>query len=147
MRLIVLAGLVSVEKTELAVMLAQYFVRRGQTVTLIDNVSRTPMPPVEAVQQVRIEDDPAPVLLSTLENLTSDVVIFAASETVPPDVLFLLLDDVQQQLPALAVQTLALIDTRTCDCFPQFRVSLESYADGVINLPVEWASVLEEIAG
>lgn len=147
MRLIALAGLVSVEKTELAVMLAQYFVRRGQTVTLIDNVSRTPMPPVEAVQQVRIEDDPAPSLLSTLENLTSDVVIFAASETVPPDALFLLLDDVQQQLPALAVQTLALIDTRTCDCFPQFRVSLESYADGVINLPVEWASVLEEIAG
>ncbi len=78
--------------------------------------------------------------------MTSEIIILTASETLPPDDLFVLLDDVKERRPDLAIQTIALIDTRTCDCFPQFRLSLEAYADRIIHLPAVWSDVVKEVA-
>lgn len=145
MRLIVLAGLVSVEKTALATQLAQHFIQAGQSVLLIDNVSRVPLAEAGPVPVVRITGDLRDGLLPALAETSAQVVLLAASETIQPDDLSVLLDDVKRQHPALAVQFVALVDTRTCDCFPQFRISLESYADAVINLPAAWQTVLQAL--
>lgn len=147
MRLIVLSGLVTVEKNVLALELADIFVAQGQRVTLIDNGQRLPVDEagVPGAALVRLEGDLAGSLLPTLDSITSDVVLLAVSETVQPDVLFMLLDEVRQVRPDVEVQTLALIDTRTCDCFPQYRQSLEAYADVVVNLPVRAVEVVAKI--
>ncbi|HLV36492.1 MAG TPA: hypothetical protein VKY59_15305 [Spirillospora sp.] len=148
MRLIVLAGLVSIEKIELAVALAQHFMQTGQSVTVIDNVRRLPLDnsQLDDVVAVRIDGALGAQLIPALSGLPDDVVILAASETISPDDLSLLLDDARQQIPGLDVQMLALIDTRTCDCFPQFRVSLEAYADRVVNLPAAINEVVEVLS-
>lgn len=142
MRLIVLAGLVSVEKTELAARLAGHYTQAGLSVTLLDNGSRLP---AQIHGALRVGDLRAE-LLPLLQAVTSEVVILAASETLLPDDLFVLLSDMKQQLSGLTVQTIALIDTRTCDCFPQFRLSLEAEADVVIHLPALWSDVVKEVA-
>jgi hypothetical protein len=63
-----------------------------------------------------------------------------------PDALFVLLDELREQNPALEITTLALLDTRTCDCFPHLLVSLEEYADAAVYLPLETDEVLELIS-
>lgn len=148
MRLIVLAGLVSIEKIELAAALAQHFMQAGQSVTVMDNVSRLPLDDsrLDDVVAVRIDGALGAQLIPALSGLPGDVVILAASETISPDELLLLLDDARRQISGLEVQMLALIDTRTCDCFPQFRVSLETYADGVVNLPAAINEVVEVLS-
>ena len=145
MRLIVLTGLVSVEKLALAVELAEHIVARGQSVSLIDNVRRLQIENVDTgdVALIRVESDLESGLLPALQSLSSDVVILAVSESVQPDALFTLLDSLHDTLSRLDVKTLALIDTRTCDCFPQFRVTLEEYADYTVNLPVDVSDVVE----
>lgn len=148
MKLIVLTGLVAVEKLQLAADLARYYIAAGETVTVLDHVSRMPLaeanlPP--AVTNIRLEGDLEPSLLH-LREPASDVVILAASETLPPDALFVLLDGLSAQLPDLDVQTLALVDTRTCDCFPMMRESLENYADVTLYLPFTFEAVMRVLA-
>jgi hypothetical protein len=147
MRVIVLAGLVSVEKIELAAVLAKRLIDAGQTVTVIDHQSRMPLHDVrfDGTLRARIDGDLQDGLLPALTDAVSDAVLLLVSETVPPDDLFTLLDDARRAAPALDVYTLALIDTRTCDCFPEFRVTLEAYADEVVRLPAVWDDVAEGI--
>lgn len=148
MRLIVLAGLVSVEKIELAVELGQYLVDTGSTVTIIDNVRRLAVDEfgLNSTALIRLGGELRDSLLSALEAATTDVALLAVAETMPPDDLFLLLHDLRDSLPGLEIQTLALIDTRTCDCFPQLRVSLEEGADVVVNLPAQAGEVMERLS-
>jgi hypothetical protein len=147
MRLIVLAGLVTVEKTAGAVELTQYFARAGQIVTILDHASRIPVDAegLGGVTLIRLEGDLQASLSLTLAGLSSEIAILVASESLPPDDLFLLLDDLRSQIPSLEMQTIALIDTRTCDCFPQFRVTLESCADAVVRLPVAAGEFIEVV--
>ncbi len=144
MRLIVLTGLVAVEKLHLAAELADHYTATGDTVTIIDNVSRLTFEAVQSatVDVVRLEGDLSGQLLSMLRETRSSLVVLTVSETTPPDKLFLLLDDMQTHRPDLDVQTLALVDTRTCDCFPVVRETLEDYADATFHLPVTLAEVL-----
>ena len=81
-----------------------------------------------------------------VDELSTDIVLLAVSETIAPDALFVLLDDLRDQHPALVLQSLALFDTRTCDCFPHLRVSLEEYADAAVYLPLGLDDVLEVLA-
>ncbi len=145
MHLITLAGLVSVEKGELTIGLAQHFAQAGMAVTVIDNIGRLPLDTKHLwqVDYVRLQTDLPAELPLVIEQLDSDVVLLAANETIAPDDLFVLLDDLQQ--PDLRLQTLALIDTRTCDCFPQVRENLETHADVVINLPATVAEVIAKL--
>jgi hypothetical protein len=142
MRLITLAGLVSVEKSDLTIGLAQHFAQAGQSVTVLDNISRLPMDTTYLwqVDYVRLGGDLSVELPPVLEQIDSEVVLLGASETLPPDDLIVLLDGLQGQY--LRKQTIALIDTRTCDCFPQVRETLEAHADIIINLPVEFSEML-----
>ena len=138
-RLIALTGLVSVEKAEIAQALAHHYATQGSTVTLIDNIARFA---IESETAIRLNGDIAHYLAPTLDHIASDVVVLAAAETANPDDLFTALDALHAEY---AVYTLALIDTRTCDCFPALRQALETYADAVIQLPTEFDTVLEAL--
>lgn len=144
MLLIVLTGLVSVEKAEAAAHLAGKAAGRGQRVTVLDNIARLPMPADGfAEPPMRITGDISRVLPQVLDHLEADVAILAAAETTNPDDLFVTLDALHDTHPHVGVRTIALIDLRTCDCFPQIRERLELYADHVLNLPVEWEANLD----
>ena len=142
-----LAGLVSVEKIELAAALTQRFGQEGKTVTVIDDLRRMPADDArfDGAARVRLSGDLRESLLPGLAEITSDVALLLVSETAWPDDLFTLLDEARQRIPALDVYSLALIDTRTCDCFPEFRVTLEAYADEVVSLPAAWEDVVEGV--
>jgi hypothetical protein len=45
----------------------------------------------------------------------------------------------------MEIQLLALIDLRTCDCFPTMRERLEAYADTVVMLPYNLEEVLSDV--
>lgn len=143
----VLAGLVSVEKAEMAAALARHLTQAGQSVTIIDHSRRVPLAADAAadVPVIRLTGDLQTGLLPLLAGLTSAVIILTVSETLAPDALFTLLDDVRQQRPDLDVRTAALIDSRTCDCFPHFRASLEAGSDVIVRLPVGAGQGLEAL--
>ena len=144
MKLIVLTGLVAIEKAELALELAEHTMQQGQSVTVLDNIARMPLQ-TTAVPVQRIEGDSLEQLSYWLTDVNSDVVILAVSEQVHPDTLFVMLDNLYNQFDTIEIQTLALIDTRTCDCFPHVRESLEEYADVVVMLPYSLDEVLNNV--
>ena len=146
--MIVLIGLVTVEKITLALDLARQHVDAGRTVTVIDNVRQLAVDGsgLIGIEVIRLEGDLRDGLWAVIEGVTSDVILLAVSETMPPDDLFLLLADLRNALPQIEIQTLALIDTRTCDCFPQLRAQLEDYADVVVNLPAQVDELMRQLA-
>lgn len=141
MKLIVLAGLVAVEKAQLAAELANAWSGAGQRVLLLDNITRIAIDQewVAAAHIERHTGSILPRLAAILAQANAGTVILAASETIAPDDLFSAIDG----LPAaLQIVTLALIDLRTCDCFPHLRALLEDYADLVVNLPYDTGALL-----
>lgn len=138
---IVLAGLVSVEKVTLAVEIARALDVRKQRVLLIDDVARLPVDANRAggVTVQRVSGDLLPQLEMLINQTDTDAVIVAASETHSPDSLFTTLD----ALRGVNLISFAMIDTRTCDCFPHARDLLEGYADHVISLPYDLAAVMQ----
>lgn len=148
MQLIVLTGLVVVEKATLALELAQYHHHEGRTTHIIDNMVRLPIAAEHAtgddITITRLQGDLTHYLHDALDHIDAHTVILAVAETAHPDALFTLLDDVQYRRDDVQhMRTLALVDTRTCDCFPHVRDALETYADAVIMLP----STFDEVIG
>lgn len=141
MKVIILAGLLSVEKIELSRELAQHFSAK-KSVAVIDNIARMPVDNIEkSVSIRRVEGDSIAELLNILQETVADLVIVALSEQAHPEKIFIALDDLREQQPDWEIYLLALIDTRTCDCFPNVREALEMYADVSVMIPYK----LEEI--
>lgn len=143
MWLIALTGLVSVEKIQLTIELAGYFNQQGKQVTVVDNIARLAIDPVHLSSTALIRRDgdilnDLNVLLRTLESEQIEVIIFAASENASPEAMFAALADLSQ----VRVTTVAMIDVRTCDCFPNLRRALEDHADLVVNVPYEFSGVI-----
>lgn len=143
MHIIALTGLVSVEKIDLTIDLAAYYREHGQRVAIVDNVARMAIDParLDGVPVVRLDGDLSQYLGATLEHLDAGIVILAASEVTNPHDLYATLD----LLSNVSVTALALIDTRTCDCFPQVRDLLVSYADVVVNVPYNTEHVIDRL--
>jgi hypothetical protein len=142
-RLILLTGLVSVEKVSLTLDLTAYYQSRGHSVSVIDNITRLHIDPgrLHVEKLIQHPGDILGALPGLLESLPGEIIIAAVSEMVPPLSLFATLDDITEAY-ALHTQTIALIDLRTCDCFPQIRELLETYADVAVYLPYQLESVL-----
>lgn len=141
MKLIVLTGLVVIEKINLTVELADFYLKQGQSVSIIDNIARIPIDTeVAPVMPVRINGDITQQTKIIAEQ-NSDIVLLAVSESTNPDTLFTSLELLRDTLPNLEIFTIALIDLRTCDCFPNVRERLELYADQVVMMPYK----LEEV--
>ena len=140
MQTIVIAGLVSVEKHELALDLARYYSTQGHSVALVDNIARLRLPDDQLPADVALQRIEGTLTAAAITLLDADMVIIAASEMAEPESLFTALLDLPN------VQILALIDTRTCDCFPNVRESLELHVDAVLNLPISYQDLLEVVA-
>lgn len=138
MKLIVLTGLVSIEKIQFAGELAQAFPHAR----IIDNVARLAMNSEAFAQPIeRITGDilpELPVLLAEQHERT----ILAVSEETNPHALFETLETISAMQSELEILTIALIDLRTCDCFPHLREALEQAADISLLLPYNLAEVL-----
>lgn len=142
MKLIALTGLVFVEKVALAKVVAGREVAQGRSVVILDNGGRMPLKAdTLAVPVIRLDDDMNRGLPRALRNSAAEIFILIVSEYMQPDAAFISLDALYEEFPDLDVRIVALIDTRTCDCFPQVRDQFESFADVVISLPV----VFEEV--
>lgn len=139
-RLIVLAGLPSIEKAFLAAELGAFWAQQGLSVAILDNIARIAIDPetVGRARVTRAAGDMLPHLPYLLTQTPADRVIFAASETLPTDALFAALDS----LDGVRVTVAGLIDTRTCDCFPHMRAQLEADADTVIHIPYDLRAVV-----
>lgn len=145
MKVIVLTGLVSIEKAQLTGELANHF-KADLTVAIIDNITRTAINFADDSLPVkRIEGDLIADLSQTVHNITADVTIIAVSEQAHPEKLFVAIDDLREQQPDWEIYSLALIDTRTCDCFPNVREALELYADATVMIPYQLDGVLNYV--
>jgi len=139
-RLIVLAGLVSVEKAFLAAELGAFWAQQGLSVVILDNIARIAIDAetVGGARVTRASGDVLPHLPYILEQADADVLILAASETLAPDAVFTAVG----ALDNVRVTVLGLVDTRTCDCFPHIRAQLEAESDAVIHMPYALDAVL-----
>jgi hypothetical protein len=139
MKLIVLTGLVAMEKIRLAAELSQHFPHAR----VIDNVARLAMNSEEFSQPIeRITGDILPELPALLAHSKAKVTILAVSEETNPHKLFEVLGHIGEMLPQVDIFTITLIDLRTCDCFPNLREALEEAADLSLLLPYRLDEVL-----
>lgn len=146
MRVWILAGLVVIEKAQLAAQLANHLHLRDEAVALIDNLARLPIDgETTDVAPQRVEGDLLPTLPEVLDAQEADTVVVALSEQATPEPIFTAVDRLQQQRNH-EITLFALIDTRTCDCFPQVRQGFEEIADEVLMLPIELEEVLARVA-
>ena len=143
MKVIVLTGLVSIEKGQLARELAKHFLK-NKSVTIIDNIARISIEKLDGVLIKRYEENITKQLPEILHSASADIAIVALSEQAHPEKLFIALDDLQEQ-SEWEIYTLALIDTRTCDCFPNVREALELYADVSVMMPYELDEVVSYV--
>jgi hypothetical protein len=146
MNLIVLMGLMSIEKAELAALLANHVTASGRSAVIIDGVQRMNVDRewVALARLVRLGTDGGLAGLPALVSASSEeVAILAAPETAPPDAVFAALAALDR--PGLTITTAALIDLRTCDCFPHLREELESSADVTVELPYALPDVLRAL--
>jgi hypothetical protein len=126
-------GLVSVEKAELAALAANHVTGSGRRAVIFDGGARLRVDSewVAAARLVRL--DGLAQLPGLLAASDEDVAILAAPETAATDAVFAALAALER--PGLTLTTAALIDLRTCDCFPNLRAELEASADVTLAIP------------
>lgn len=145
MRVIVLTGLVSVEKAQLAQDLAHEF-QAEQSVTIIDNIARLPIDTSLPALIKRFEGDIVPQFAEIVSEAHSDILIIALSEQTHPEKLFVATDNLREANPDWQIYTLAMIDIRTCDCFPNVRQALEMYADISVMIPYQLDDIVTNVS-
>lgn len=145
MKVVALVGLVSIEKIQLVIELATHYTwQTDKTVTIIDNVARLTIDPVQLSDEplIRVNGDLTEGLTDRLRHINSDIVLIAVSESSELDNLFVSLDIMTEELPHIDLITIGLIDLRTCDCFPHIRETLEDYADVHFLAPFDVNEIL-----
>ena len=145
MKVVALIGLVSIEKIQLVTQLASHYNwNTDQSLTIIDNVARMAIDPVNLSDEtlIRVNGDITAGLVDLLHDVQTDVVLIAVSEAAELDNLFISLDIMTEELPHVELKTLGLIDLRTCDCFPHLREKLEDYADVHFLAPFDVHEIL-----
>lgn len=138
-------GLVSVEKAELAAQIANHVTGSGRRGVIFDGGARLRVDSewVTAARLARLDADGLARLPDLLAASDEDVAILAAPETAATDAVFAALAALER--PGLAITTAALIDLRTCDCFPNLREELESSADVTLAIPYALSDALRAL--
>jgi hypothetical protein len=129
-KLIILIGLASVEKAQLARDLSVYLQGKGYSTRQLD----------------RDVDEFADSYTQTAtKSSTSEQIIIWNT---PDDMEMDRLADVLPDVEAAGIEpfTVALLDTRTCDCFPTLREEMEQTADLTLFLPFELKEALWSIS-
>ena len=146
MKLIAITGLAAYEKAQLAQDMAHTMTQEGQRVTIIDNSNRKDIQPVDGVTVERIAGGcvccslPGK-LYKMMAHVDSDAVLLVTSESAHPESLMMVLDNLSAGQAGLDIQTIGVIDDRTCDCFPHLHEMMESYNDVTLRLPFEYKEI------
>lgn len=134
MRLIVLTGVASYPKTQIA---QQIKAREPQTI-IIDNGEH-------------LAFDGADICLESLGGGLADVLggvdtaLLIAAESINPEHLLALLDSLHDDYDDLHITTIAVIDDRTCACFPHLEDMLRGYADVTLEPPFDLDALWEDV--
>ncbi len=120
MQMIALTGLVMVEKLDLTVELAKVALAHKQPVTVINNIHYPPLDAERLGSATLIDitknisaDNLAAQVIAALPTIADGVVLLPISEMIPPDPLFMALEDIRDSQPTLDLRMLALVNTRT----------------------------------
>ena len=148
MKLIILAGLVSVEKGQLALELANHFIKQNRRVAIIDNIARLPidMDHLNLTRKIRLDGTVLGAFHEIIEIVIScDISLLAISETMNPVNLSEFIGNIYERINDIDITTAAMIDTRTCDCFPTLREMLERNADIIVTIPYDLSELVNTL--
>jgi hypothetical protein len=137
MHLWVLAGLLPLEKHQLAQELVQHWGQQGQSVALFDQGLAYPL-----AGAIRLSGALLPQMATLLQQQSAPAALLIVAENSSPGALYADLDELQLALPAVTIRILALVDERTQACFPQVGDSWEQIAATVIPYPYSLAEVV-----
>ncbi len=134
--LLVITGLAGTEKARLTVGMAQALQATDQRVTILDHSENNPMHPLATLTITRVIHD-LPGAISTALRTDNAIVLLNAAESLHPETLYRLVYDGIDRMTShsVDVRILALVDDRTCDCFPHLRALLEDHADLTLRYP------------
>lgn len=133
--LIIVTGVASYAKADFTEHLAQHALASGQSVTIIDQSEQKNSAPIDGVTYQPQAD-----------TLNDGTTLFNTAESLHPDAMLAVVDDLYGKYPALEVKVLAVVDEKTCDCFPNLRRILEDYADFAVRYPLDDDAITEAIA-
>lgn len=145
MKLIALTGIIGYQKAQFAAEIARMLQDSGQRVGIIDNGDHSAIPTGQDVLTCRLIGGFDEHLYNKIQGMDCDVVLLVVSESTHPESLMMVLAHLQHLLPELTIKLVALIDDRTCDCFPHLRSMLEDSADITLHAPFDVHQLLGDL--
>ena len=145
MKLIALTGIVGHQKAQFAVELAEALQNCGQRVGIIDNGDHSALLASQRVLIHRLTEGFDEPIYNEIQRMACDVILLVVSESTHPESLVMVLEHLQERLPDLTIRLMALIDDRTCDCFPHLRWMLEASADITLHAPFAVQQILGDL--
>jgi hypothetical protein len=137
LKLIALTGIVGHQKAQFAMEIAVALQNAGQRVAVIDNGDHSTSLACPTVLMYRSIDGFDERIYNKIQRMACDVILLVVSESTHPESLMIALEHLQDLLPDLTTRLIALIDDRTCDCFPHLRLMLEDTADITLHAPFD----------
>ncbi|MEQ8673854.1 MAG: hypothetical protein RLP44_12640 [Aggregatilineales bacterium] len=142
MKLIAITGLAGIEKGRLTLDMATHLQRQGQRVLVLDNGENNPLNTLQdhALSPITIEritGDLSVALYSHLAEISKqdmDIVLLNVAESLNPEELYASLTGIAE-INIEDVRVIAVLDDRTCNCFPHVQDLLEQFADLTLTYP------------
>jgi hypothetical protein len=145
LKLIALTGIIGHQKAQFAVEIARALQDSGQHVGIIDNGDYSAIPTGRGVLTHRLIEGFDEHIYNEIQEMACDVILLVVSESTHPESLMMALAHLQHLLPELTIRSVALVDDRTCDCFPHLRSMLEDSADITLHAPFDVNQLLEDL--
>ena len=142
MRLIAITGLAGIEKGRLTLDMAAHLQEHGQRVRVLDNAENNPLNDLHGyapslIPFERITDDLSVLLYSHFAEISAqdtDIVLLNVAESLNPEQLYASLMGIPE-ISIDDVRVIAVLDDRTCNCFPHVYDLLEQFADLTLTYP------------
>ena len=135
MKISILTGIIGQEKAQFAIQLAQAYLAKGLRVAIINNGNVSIDNKVTANIYLGLTLGDNERLYNELQSMQQDILLVIAAESAHPETIIDALDILQAAQPDSSSKLIALIDNRTCDCFPHLREMLEATADLTLRAP------------
>lgn len=145
MKLIALTGIVGSQKAQFAIDIAMALQNSEIRVGIIDNGDHSAIPAIQSVLIHRLIEGFDERIYNEIQRMACDVILLVVSESTHPESLVMVLERLQDLLPDLTISLMALIDDRTCDCFPHLRMLLEDFADITLHAPFDVNQILGDL--
>jgi hypothetical protein len=145
MHLIVFAGLASFEKAHLVAEVAESLAADGSDVVIIDNSDRHWPAATQDFDTIRMTGPLSAGMFEAIARVDAEYVLLIVAESTTPDALIDAVEMIRDHRISVYVRLLALVDDRTCDCFPALREQLEANADVTLRSPYRLEEALKAL--